>query len=137
MDDSNKSPQYYGQEEEHVVWLGCPSWKAYILNFFLCLLWPLAPFILLYIYFKRKSYQFKVTSQRIICKYGILSNRTYELDIDDIRSTNITQSLIDRLVGVGSIEFTTAAGPIKEAAIVGICDPEKLKDLIRSLKRKL
>jgi uncharacterized membrane protein YdbT with pleckstrin-like domain len=64
-----------------------------------------------------------------------LSKRTCELDITDIRSTNVSQSFTQRILGVGNLEFATASGPMKEAVILKIKDPEFLKERIRSLKK--
>jgi uncharacterized membrane protein YdbT with pleckstrin-like domain len=121
------------------VWEGKPEWKAYL--FMALLIIPtiatiIIPIIIIaYILLDRASAEFKVSTKRIMCKYGVLSRRTCELEINDIRSINVSQSFLQRIIGVGNIEFTTAAGPIKEAIIMKIDRPDQLKEQIRSLKK--
>ena len=127
------------QIDEQTVWEGVPEWKAYTLWFIFAVLsipTIIIPIIVvIFVVLERNSYNYKVTTKRIICKSGILSKRTCELDINDIRSTNVTQDITQRILGVGNLEFTTASGPLKEAIIVKICDPERLKERIRALKQ--
>jgi uncharacterized membrane protein YdbT with pleckstrin-like domain len=84
---------------------------------------------------KRAQCNFKVTDQRIISQYGLISRRTGELDTRDIRVINVDQSIIQRLFGIGTLEFTTSSGPAKEVMIIGIREPFVLKERIRALKQ--
>jgi membrane protein YdbS with pleckstrin-like domain len=124
---------------ERTIWTGSPEWKAYTFWFIfaaICIFTVVVPIlVIIYVLLEKQSNEYKVTSKRIICTCGILSKRTCELDINDIRSTNVSQSILQRILGVGDLEFTTASGPMKEAVIIKINNPESLKEKIRSLKR--
>jgi uncharacterized membrane protein YdbT with pleckstrin-like domain len=103
-----------------------PTWGFYLL---------IIPVIIFgAIYIARQSNHFTVTDQRIICRSGILARRSVEIDIRDIRTINVTQSLAQRLLGLGGLEFSTASGPVKEAVMIDVKKPEQLKEKIRSYK---
>lgn len=123
---------------EMLVWKSSPEWKAYALYFAIAVLTiptVIVPLIIvLAVVVDKYRYHYKVTNKRIICTYGLLNKKTNEIDINDIRSTNVTQGFIERFLNIGSLEFATASGPIKEAVIVKISDPQYIKEKIRSLR---
>ena len=84
--------------------------------------------------FKRYGCHAMVTSTRIVTRFGVLNTKTYEIDIKDIRSINVSQTFFQKMLGLGDLEFATASGAVKEAAIFGISDPNGLKERIRALK---
>lgn len=140
---------------ENIIWNGRPEWKDSTLALILSGLWillslyglfrgaPKAAMMILCCFglvifgavaLKRFSYKYIVTSSRIIANKGIISRYTGEIDIRDIRTINVNQGMIQRLVGTGDISFTSASGIFKEVNIVGIDEPFKVKELIRSHK---
>jgi uncharacterized membrane protein YdbT with pleckstrin-like domain len=140
-------------EPEIKVWEGNPEWTAYLLGFVvdgllllgsltMAFLYPAWGIYLLIIpvimfgaiYIARHTNHFTVTNQRIICRSGILSKRSVEIDIRDIRTINVTQSMGQRLLRIGDLEFSTASGPVKEAILINIKNPDLLKEKIRSYK---
>ena len=85
---------------------------------------------------KRYGYHGTVTSSRIITRVGIGSTKTYEIDIKDIRSINVSQTIFQKLFNTGDLEFTTASGVVKEVVICGVVGPTPLKEKIRMLKNQ-
>lgn len=127
--------------QEIVVFEGNPEWIAYIIWFigaiiFACtlVLIPVSIALFIGVIIERIRCHFKVTNQRIVVTHGIVSKRTTEIDISDIRSINVTQGPLQRMLGLGRLEFATASGPLKEAQLYNIRDPELLKEKIRSFK---
>lgn len=139
--------------DEKVVWDGRPEWRAYGVPLGVALLLALmsVPFlfvepgstvitlipgllIVALVALSRFSADYKVTNKRIICKNGILSTKTSEIDICDIRSINVTQGLVQKIFRVGDVEFTTASGPLKEAVLKNIDNPDHVKERIRGCK---
>jgi uncharacterized membrane protein YdbT with pleckstrin-like domain len=147
-------------ETERIIWEGKPSWKNYVISLAASglILLPsilalpvelllgekdttlfvsnivIGGFVLGLIALHRFQYDFKVTSQRIIVTKGLIARKMGELDIKDIRSINISQGILQRLLGLGNLEFTSAAGPVKEVKIVGIKNHHWLKEEIRKYK---
>jgi len=83
---------------------------------------------------KRFGCHAMVTDTRIVTKFGIFNTKTYEIDIKDIRSINVSQTFFQKMFGIGDLEFATASGAVKEAAIFGLEDPNGVKERIRALK---
>lgn len=140
-------------QTEKTLWNGRPEWRAYgvplgIAGFFalasipfifvepgaiIVMLVPSLAIVAL-VTLSRFSSDYKVTDQRIICKNGILSTKTSEIDIRDIRSINVTQGFLQKIFRVGDVEFTTASGPFKEAILKNIDNPDQIKERIRGCK---
>jgi uncharacterized membrane protein YdbT with pleckstrin-like domain len=132
-------------EESKIIFEGRPSWLNYAAPLAVAALMVLGSFkmpgllvfvvvIIAVVALKRRGCYAKVTNSRIITKFGVASTKTYEIDIKDIRSINVSQGLLQKIFRLGTLEFATASGPVKEAAIVGISKPEGLKERIRELK---
>jgi membrane protein YdbS with pleckstrin-like domain len=82
-----------------VVWRNAPGWTSYP---FLILalvpgLWLLGRFV------RWRSYTVALTSNRILVRQGILGRDTVQLRLQRITEVNIRQSLIERVLGTGSL----------------------------------
>ena len=54
--------------------------------------------------------EFVITNKRIICKTGIFSRRTLEMNLNKIESVNIDQSIFGRMLGYGTITIIGTGG---------------------------
>lgn len=84
-----------------VVWRDPPSWTNYPF-FFIALvpgLWLLGRFV------RWKSYSVALTSTRIMVRQGIIRRDTVQLRLQRITEVNIRQSLVERVLGTGSLVF--------------------------------
>ncbi len=81
----------------------------------------------------RARYLFTVTRDRIIMRAGLIARNTNEMQLRHIRAINVRQGIIERILGIGSIVFISAAE--SEAAVVfkGISDPYEVKERIRGV----
>jgi len=61
---------------------------------------------------------------------GLLSKSYRELIVHDIRSVEIDQSLLARMVGIGDLTISTAARVDADEEIEGIPNPKAVCDLI-------
>jgi uncharacterized membrane protein YdbT with pleckstrin-like domain len=79
---------------------------------------------------RRAAIDYVVTNQRIRIRRGILSRREQSTLVERVQNINTTQSLIDRLLSVGAVDFDTAGTEAKEASFrfVGVSSPH---DLVR------
>lgn len=64
---------------------------------------------------------------------GLIARNTNEMQLRHIRAINVRQGIIERILGIGSIVFISAAE--SEAAVVfkGISDPYEVKERIRGV----
>lgn len=76
-----------------------------------------------------------ITSERTTLTTGILGRSTSEVWHRDIRNIQTTQSLTDRLFGVGTVGISSAGQSDVEVIIQGIANPKQTKELLDRLKR--
>ena len=58
----------------------------------------------------RWSDEFVITNKRIICKTGIFSHKTFEMNLNKIESVNVDQSFMGRILGYGSVTIIGTGG---------------------------
>lgn len=80
----------------------------------------------------RRTYM--VTDQRVIMRIGLIARNTNEMEIRHIRGINVRQSLLGRLLGIGTIEIISAADGGAEVVFGGVRNPFGVKDRIRALR---
>ena len=61
------------------------------------------------------------------CK-GILGRDVQSIRVQDLRNVNVRQTLWQRLLGVGDVEFSSAGGAGVEVTFYGVTDPLGVKD---------
>ena len=72
-----------------------------------------------------------VTDERTILRKGLLSKQTNEVRHEDVRNIQVSQTFIQRMLGVGRISVSSAGQDTIEISIDGVRDPQSLADLIR------
>lgn len=91
-------------------------------------------FIVPLIAYARYRRLYTVTAQRIIMRIGLIANNTNEMEIRHIRGINVRQGVIERMLGVGTLEIISAADGGAEVVFTGIRHPNAVKELIRGLR---
>ncbi len=54
--------------------------------------------------------EFVITNKRIICKTGLFSRRTLEMNLNKIESVNVDQGIMGRILGYGTITIIGTGG---------------------------
>jgi len=109
---------------EQVLYLGRISlWSMFPQLFFGVLLTPvlIGLFLLVPAWIRYKSTELAVTSKRVIAKFGFVSRRTVELNIQKIESVQVEQGVLGRMFNYGSIIVAGGGNPF--APVPGIADP--------------
>lgn len=78
-----------------------------------------------------------VTNQRTILRKGILSKRNNELYHADVRNIRVNQDFVDRILGVGELQISSAGQSDIEIQVKGMLKPQKIADIIRAYRRKM
>ena len=130
---------------EQVVFEGHPSWRA-LLSFYLggvagalalaLLIGLVTSFavgliagivlvaaVLGFGFVKRMSTTYLVSTQRLYIRRGLLAKREQQTRIDRVQNVNTDQSLRDRILRVGTVDFDTAGSDDSEFKFVGIANP--------------
>ena len=101
------------------------NWTFFWYWFFFFLIVP--PLIAWY---QRASLVMRVYSNRITIERGFFSKCYQDYLVRDIRSIDIDQSLLARMVDIGDITISTAATAEGSEKLPGIPDPKGIRELI-------
>jgi uncharacterized membrane protein YdbT with pleckstrin-like domain len=133
------------QSGEKVIYQGHPSWRA-ILGFYLkglliaivlgvigklvdgnatafvVVLVVLALTVLIG-FIKRVATTYTITNRRLNIKRGIVSREIQETRLERVQNVNYKQSVYQRLVQIGDVDFDTAATDDYNFVFYGVADP--------------
>jgi uncharacterized membrane protein YdbT with pleckstrin-like domain len=104
-----------------------PFW--FILAVLLILAVGIGILILLYWYIKTRATALTVTDQELMYERGILSKDRTSVSLRHVRSVHVTQGFMNRLLGVGTIQVSTA-GDQPEFTIADMPDPHLIREAI-------
>ena len=90
----------------------------------------------LVILYRHFAWRFTIGDDTIESRRGIIGRTIQSIRIEDLRNVNVHQSLIERMLGVGSVEFSTAAGGGVEVVFFGIEDPVQVKNGVQELQEQ-
>ena len=141
---------------EQIVFEGHPSWRA-ILGFYLkgilivgviaalvallgggsdAVLITLivvigATIVVLVGFLRRWSTRYTITTRRLNIKHGIISRDVQETKIERVQDVNYRQSLYQRIMQIGDVDFDTAAQDSSgDFIFAGVANPEQVVDRV-------
>ena len=109
-----------------------PFW--FILAVLLILAFGIGIIILLYWYIKTRATALTVTDQELMYERGILSKDRTSVSLKHIRSVNIAQGFVNRVMGVGTVQISTA-GDEPEFTIADMPDPYVIQEAITKAQK--
>jgi uncharacterized membrane protein YdbT with pleckstrin-like domain len=117
-----------------VVYEAHPAmFRAHPFWFILCVLliaaFGIGIILLLYWYIKTRATALTVTDQELMYERGILSKDRTSVSLKHIRSVNIAQGFVNRVMGVGTVQVSTA-GDLPEFTIADMPDPYVIQEAI-------
>jgi uncharacterized membrane protein YdbT with pleckstrin-like domain len=147
---------------ERILWQGRPSWRAQLSFFVIWIPLALLPVIIAGIVrandgdtglpysqwllislllvvavvvvdvLRRHATFYQVTDQRLRVRRGILARDEQTARFERVQNVNISQSLMDRVMGVGAVDFDTAgtAEGSSQFRFEGIADPQRLVRIV-------
>jgi uncharacterized membrane protein YdbT with pleckstrin-like domain len=139
--------------DERVIFQGHPSWRA-ILGFYLkgILVAALAGVIfklfgsdsgtvflvvlvivgatVLVGFVKRVATTYTITDRRLNIRRGIVSREVQETRLERVQNVNYKQSVYQRVMQIGDVDFDTAAGDDYNFVFAGVADPQ---DVVHSV----
>jgi ribosomal protein L37E len=102
------------------------SWWKFFWHLFFC--WLIVPLIIALC--QRASLILRIYRNRITVERGLFSKCYQDYLPRDIRSIDVDQSFLARLVGIGDLTISTAATVEAAEKIEGIPDPRGVRELI-------
>jgi uncharacterized membrane protein YdbT with pleckstrin-like domain len=84
---------------------------------------------------KRSGTRYVITTERLHIRRGILSKSTQETRIERVQNVNTKQSLFERMLQVGTVDFDTAGTDDSEFRFDGVSNPEEVVRAVDSAQR--
>jgi uncharacterized membrane protein YdbT with pleckstrin-like domain len=140
---------------EHALYEGRPSWRA-LMSFYLggigvavlvlvilgalagswgtaiVIAAVVAGLTLVVGYFRRISTKYLITNQRLRISRGVFRKRVQETRLERVQNVNYEQGVLDRLLGVGTVDFDTAGTDDSEFRFDWVNGPE---EVVRAVDR--
>ena len=131
---------------EQVIFQGHPSWRA-ILGFYLkgiliaaivgaiaklfgagggtvfLIVLAIVAITVLVGFAKRVATTYTITNRRLNIKRGIVSREVQETRLERVQNVNYNQSVYQRIMQIGDVDFDTAAGDDYNFIFAGVADP--------------
>ena len=79
-----------------------------------------------------KTTMYTITTQRVVIETGITTKSVEDIDLRYIDDTQFRQSLIQRVLGIGSVTIVSSDKVAPTYILRGIPDPRGLRELIRA-----
>jgi uncharacterized membrane protein YdbT with pleckstrin-like domain len=138
---------------ERVIFEGHPSWRA-ILGFYLkgiaiaaaagllaklfgagdgtvfLIVLAVVGLTVLAGFVKRVATTYTITDRRLNIKRGIVSREVQETRLERVQNVNYRQSVYQRLMQIGDVDFDTAATDDYNFVFAGVADPEVVVDRV-------
>jgi uncharacterized membrane protein YdbT with pleckstrin-like domain len=93
--------------------------------------------VLLVGFVKRSAIRYVITTERLHIRRGILSKSTQETRIERVQNVNTKQSLFERVLQVGTVDFDTAGTDDSEFRFVGVGNPEEVVRAVDQAQRSV
>jgi uncharacterized membrane protein YdbT with pleckstrin-like domain len=81
---------------------------------------------------KRMATRYVLTTERLHIRRGLLSKRTQETRVQRVQNVNTDQTLFQRVMRVGTVDFDTAGTDDSEFRFVGVANPA---EVVRAVDR--
>jgi uncharacterized membrane protein YdbT with pleckstrin-like domain len=150
---------------EQVLYEGHPSWRS-ILDFYvkgiiatalICLLVALATGVIgdetdkglvgvialvgvaltiLIGFVRRVATSYTITNRRLHIKRGIVSRTIQETRLERVQNVNYQQSVLQRMLQIGNVDFDTAAGDDYNFVFSGVSDPADVVHMVDDATRR-
>jgi uncharacterized membrane protein YdbT with pleckstrin-like domain len=121
---------------ERVIFQGHPSWRA-LLGFYLkgilvaAILGALFKLLTVVVGFvRRMATTYTITDRRLNIKRGIVSREIQETRLERVQNVNYRQSVYQRIMQIGDVDFDTAASDDYDFVFAGVAGPGEVVDRV-------
>ena len=143
---------------EDVVFEGHPSWRALLVYYLSGVIGAavigaivalaadtvvgivvgvvLIALVLVVGFIRRMATTYMVSNQRLYIRRGILSKRIQQTRIDRVQNVNTDQSLMERILRVGTVDFDTAGTDDSDFTFVGLANPGRVVAAVDRAQRE-
>jgi uncharacterized membrane protein YdbT with pleckstrin-like domain len=72
---------------------------------------------------RRIATTYTITNRRLTIRSGLLSRELHECRLERVQNVSTRQRLLERMLGIGTVDFDTAAGAAYDFSFRGVEDP--------------
>jgi uncharacterized membrane protein YdbT with pleckstrin-like domain len=91
-------------------------------------------YLLAVMIYRRYSWAYTINGETIESREGLIARKVSSIRVRDLRNINVKQSLWQRLMGVGDVEFSSAGGSGIEVSFRGVNNPLQVKSLAQRMQ---
>lgn len=88
--------------------------------------------LLLNVWYKVASQQYRLTTQRLFVQKGLIAKHLEELELFRVKDVIVKQSILQRILGFGTITVLSTDDSNPHVALIGINKPVDVKEIIRN-----
>ena len=81
------------------------------------------------------STRYRLTTQRLFAQTGLIAKNLEEIELFRVKDVTLSQGVLDRLLGVGTVTVLSTDDTAPELALEGIRDPLAAKEALRTAFR--
>lgn len=85
---------------------------------------------------KRIATTYSITNQRLHIKRGIVARKIQQTRIERVQNVNISQSVIQRILQVGKVDFDTAGTDDADFSFNGVAQPEHVMKAVEQAQHE-
>jgi uncharacterized membrane protein YdbT with pleckstrin-like domain len=143
---------------EHLIFEGHPSWRS-ILGFYLqglvvaglagaiavvasggglaaLVVAAVLAVVLVAGYVRRLFTTYTITNHRLHIRRGILARAEQQTQINRVQNVNTRQSVLQRVLVIGDVDFDTAAGDDYDFEFSGVASPQEVVEAVHRAQRE-
>jgi len=87
-------------------------------------------------FIRRVETRYTITNQRLRIQRGILSKSVQQTRIERVQNVNTRQSVFDRMLRVGTVDFDTAGTDDSDFTFVGVGSPHRVVEAVDRAQRE-
>lgn len=84
---------------------------------------------------KRIGTTFVISTERLHIRRGLFSKRVQQTHLDRVQNVNTEQSLVERMLRVGTVDFDTAGTDDSDFVFDGVASPNAVVDAVEKAQR--
>ena len=85
---------------------------------------------------KRIATTYTITNQRLHIKRGIVARKIQQTRIERVQNVNVNQSVLQRILRVGKVDFDTAGTDDSDFSFDGVAQPEKVMQAVEQAQHE-
>jgi uncharacterized membrane protein YdbT with pleckstrin-like domain len=86
-------------------------------------------------YLKRLFTVYLISNQRLYIRKGFIARDEQQTHIDRVQNVNTTQSVLQRVLVIGTVDFDTAGNDDADFRFAGVASPRRVVDAVHRAQR--